>query len=809
MSQFFRQYVDFVRDHLWLLTAAMAIVTGTAIYLASSIGLDSNLQRLLPDDAPSVRGLEELSEAYGGQLGRLTIVLSTDEPESKAKLVNAARKLAPDVRQIDSVRRIEWQKPLDFFDQYRTLYVNHDDLQTIQKRIEKRIKWEKQRTNPLFVDVSDKGPPSVDFSDITEKYDQMDQSRYYLDEKDSRLLIFIYPTFSASKLKRSQALISKLNERLESRLPEISDSLSFELTGRYMKRIVLQDMLKTDLSRATALALILIASFLLFVLNSLVGTMLVVAPLIVGTLWAIGWAQMIFGSLNILTGFLGAVLFGLGVDYGIHLYLRFRELSREHNVRDALSQAFQTTGKANLFAGLTTIVALGSLAISEFRAFYEFGIISIGGMAFILLSYAVLFPALIYLLNPSRLLEKRPKTIDWTTSISQYIQQHGLSIGGGRQQTRLKQLGMSLGVLGLICVVGLPQVDFNRSFKVLESVASRTWELDRMVNDILGHSQTPSVVLTDSTEQSKKVVDEIEKRKKNNKDQYEKLIQGVMSLAEVLPQRQSDKLKILRELETKLKDVPKDARSDKLKDFLDEIKTVLADAPLQKSQLPASLAEPLERKDDPDKSVVLVFPNFLLSNTEKVDDYIELLTDLPIDNPPNRYDAISDAMLMYDIIRFVERDTAYMLAITLIGLMLLSWIAFKNWRYLALQTGLVVFAGLCGAAVLGLFGISFNFLNTIVLPIWLGLGVDASFHILVHLREETEAIRTHISTALAIAAAFLTSMLGFGSLLLSQHQGLFTLGQAAVVGLGVILVTNLLAQFFLFGLEKATETKIF
>jgi hypothetical protein len=144
------------------------------------------------------------------------------------------------------------------------------------------------------------------------------------------------------------------------------------------------------------------------------------------------------------------------------------------------------------------------------------------------------------------------------------------------------------------------------------------------------------------------------------------------------------------------------------------------------------------------------------------------------------YDAMSEALLLYDILQYVERDATRMLVLTLTGLVLMSLLAFRRFWDMSLQFG-VLLASL-GVAIgwIGLVGVQFNFLNIVVIPIWLGLGIDATFHLLFNLRDDPKYLAGHMTTALAISAAFFTTMIGFGVTLLAHHDGLYSLGAIAV-----------------------------
>jgi len=101
--------------------------------------------------------------------------------------------------------------------------------------------------------------------------------------------------------------------------------------------------------------------------------------------------------------------------------------------------------------------------------------------------------------------------------------------------------------------------------------------------------------------------------------------------------------------------------------------------------------------------------------------------------------------------------------------------------------GFLTFSFLAAGGAVAASGHDFNFINVLVLPIWLGLGVDASFHLLVHLRAHPDDFGELISTTMSVGAAFLTSVIGFATLTMSHHQGLYSLGWVAACGLLVIL----------------------
>jgi hypothetical protein len=98
-------------------------------------------------------------------------------------------------------------------------------------------------------------------------------------------------------------------------------------------------------------------------------------------------------------------------------------------------------------------------------------------------------------------------------------------------------------------------------------------------------------------------------------------------------------------------------------------------------------------------------------------------------------------------------------------------------------------AMLLTCASLVLLGQPFNFVNVIVLPMLVGMGVDNGIH-LVH-RHRTRPDEVDVlasSTAQAVFFAALTTILTFGSLGMASHRGLAAFGQLLTIGVFLTLV---------------------
>jgi predicted RND superfamily exporter protein len=129
----------------------------------------------------------------------------------------------------------------------------------------------------------------------------------------------------------------------------------------------------------------------------------------------------------------------------------------------------------------------------------------------------------------------------------------------------------------------------------------------------------------------------------------------------------------------------------------------------------------------------------------------------------------------------------------LVAVLILLWWDFRTIH----ETLLAISPAACGLfvtlGVLGLWNIPLNQANMIMLPLLLGLGVDGGVHVLHDYRAQSGRYRMSRSTARSILLTATTSIVGFGSLMIASHRGLFSLGFVLTIGVTAALLTSLVA----------------
>ena len=761
----------------------LALFTGALAVVGSSrLTLDPDIAELLPPTRKSVKDLEALRKEFGG-VGSVAVLVRGGTPEARRAFADA---LAPELERLSSMRYVEARRPTEFFEDRALYFLEKPDLETVRDRLDARRRYEVERAQ---LDLDDEPPPKVDLSDIRAKYDEKlrefsgdatggERRLYYEDHE--KLAVFARPTELASNLAFAKRVVDETEAVIARVDPaRFHGGLNVELTGRYKKRVDLQSVLGEDLAFTGTLSLSLVLLYVAFHFRRVAAVVLVMAPLMFGLLLVYGVGGFGFGVLNILTAFVGAILLGIGVDNGIHLLGRFDEARRDGaSTERAVRESFADAGRVSVAAALTTAAAFGCLALSDFRAFREFGALIAAGMVLVLASYLTLMPALIGLLTrytPSLL---RPARKELSLPFV----------------PRLLRSAAPIAAVLTALTIGFssraPSVHFDADLGALDRAELPSFKADAEVNRLLGRSQTPLVLLAGSEAEATSAAAEL-------RDRMQKLgsratVGEVATLAELVPGEQAEKREILRRIASTLARVDKASLTPAERRDAERLERMANAEPFTRADLPDAVLKPFESLTrGHDAHFVLAYPKVSMSDRTAVLELAAQVSDVEVAPGVHRSPA-GEAMLMADIIRIVEDDGPRIVLLTL-GLVLFTLRATAGSFAIALFAtfpAVVTFAVTAGA--LAFLNIDLNYLNMIMLPILLGIGVDDGMHVVARVAEGHPLERVVRHTGFHITGAILTDIFGFGVLSFAEHPGLASVGKVAIVGLTVNLVTCVL-----------------
>lgn len=772
--------------HPFIMLAIVALLSVIAVQKASRLVLDPDISRMLPEEAPSVRNLEHLQVAFGGT-GYVSLLLSGSDAKT---LVRYADTLVPRLRRMEGVRYVELRRPVAFFKDRLGYYLTLRDLEKIDRRVQRRIKWETLHADPLFVDLEETKPPPIEIQDIVDRHrKQTEKKRYFVkedpfvrDENGRRLLIQVRPTLRSTDLHFSQRLVARIRSLVRKTTVDEFASVQVAVSGRYTKRVEQQESIVSDLRLSGTVAAMLLMLFLVLHLRSVRSTVVVMAPLFVGVLWSLGWAGWMVGSLNLLSAFVGVILLGIGVDHGLHLMGRYQDDRCQGLTADlAVRNSFSRTGRGVLIAGLTTAASFVVLAASDFRGFREFGIIAGGGLVMQVLAYLILLPSLIAL--DERLPRRR-----WSPP-------RNLLLPFYRRIRGWAPAAVWITVVGVLAITpGLSRVRFQYDFAALNRSDLPSTRTDQEVNSLLGHSQTPLVILAPDDAAARAVGEEI--RNRQHKRPFG--VDFVLTISDFVPAQQAKKHRLLKKIATALDEADPEDMKPRDRKRLMRLKKMAAEPPFDAAALPVSIRRmfhpPRHRS-----SAVLVFPSISLSDGKRVRTLARGLRNVPLPGGEKTVTAAGEAMLLADILDRIIRTAPNIMGLTALVVLGIIALLTLSWRTFIIVLTAPVLTLAITVSLMPVVGLKFNYLNVVMIPVLFGMSVDGAVHLALHAEQPSFFPSGLAAVSRSIAGSIITTMISLGALLLAHHPGLRSLallallGNAVNLGVCLVFVTGLLA----------------
>lgn len=649
-------------------------------------------------------------------------------------------------------------------------------------------------------------------------------------ESPSRQLVRVQPVFDFEQLNPAGASIDALRRILEELgITEAQGGPArARMTGVYVLAQEESDHVSRQATIAGALSFLLVGVVLGFGVRSLRVVAASLVTLAVGLIATAGLAALMLGRLNLVSVAFAVLFIGLSIDFAIHLGLATLTARGEGlGAREALGRAAREVGGALVLCALTTAFGFFAFAPTDYRGVAELGIIAGTGMFVSLVANLTLLPALLTWFPP------RPPV-------------SGGLLGnlGELAALPIRHRGAvltAMGVAGVAALTALPRVDFDvnplhvrnpeqESVRALDdllvgrraviwnmSATAADDEKARTLADRLGALESVDLTVTlpdfipDEQQQRREIIDDLAF-----------LLVPTLAVAPVAAPTPEERRASAQELSKRLRAAAPRldgelapaalALATALSSWLDAAAGARVDHSLEAldraltRHLPAQLGR-LRRALEPDQVSREMLPEEVLSEWVSTRGRVRVevfpAEDLNDGDALGRYvddvvriapDAYGEALTIHQAGLAVERSLAEALALAGAGIALLLLVL---WRRRARDAGLVLLplavAAALTAACTVWIPLPLNFANVIVIPLLLGMGVDSGIHLVHRLRDGHLPSQGLLgtTTARAVSLSALTTVAAFGTLGLSEHPGLASLGRLLALGLGWILVSNL------------------
>jgi hopanoid biosynthesis associated RND transporter like protein HpnN len=661
----------------------------------------------------------------------------------------------------------------------------------------------------------------------------------------------MYITFDEGRLflLTAQATEDSLNATAVKRMRRLMNEVKLEvpgvnagLTGEPVLEVDEMAQSEKDTTLATIVSLVLVALIFIFGYNETGRPLKATACLLVGLAYTMAYTTATVGHLNILTITFAPILIGLAIDFGVHLITRYEEELRRGRVEKvALDKAIVNTGMGVFTGAATTAGAFFAMALSDFRGVQEMGIICGGGMMVCLVPMMSMLPALI-LRGKQNVIDVQLGDILENKSAEQIDRRAKIENLWLRRPVTTIVLILALSLLAILPARKV-HFDYNllhMQSPDLEAVIFQDKLIKRSDRSVLF-----GAVVADSLEEGKRLLTAITNLPS---------VGGVDTMITYLTEDQTRKLELVRQIKTNLetlkfspldpmpvdldalyqtlfsshgylglgarqaaKEEPeihkallrlRDAVAELMHRVLGDEQRFVAErlgefqralftdvhqtfgalqnqdtsGPLTVNDLPPSIKTRFVGRSG--RFVIQVYPKGDLWDRKVQAQFIrELRTVAP--------QVTGTPIQLFEYTKLLRDGYVTAAWYSLGAIVILVFIHFRKLSCVVLSLIPVGLGGLWMLGVMGLAGMPFNPANIMTLPLIVGIGVTNGIHILNRFAEEQHPSILARSTGKAVLVSGLTTIAGFGSLILAKHQGIESLGWIMAVGVATCMFVGL------------------
>ncbi len=593
-----------------------------------------------------------------------------------------------------------------------------------------------------------------------------------------------------------------------------------------------------DSTAATGLAFVLTIGLLLIAFRRVGQPFAMLSVLATSLLWSIAVVALTIGHLTVFSVMFISIVVGLGIDYGIYVLVRYdEERARQRSPSEALDITATRTGPGILLGALTAAATFYVLMLTDFHGVQELGFVAGSALLTAFVAMLTVFPAILVLTDRARPSGEYPPPRSTTAP-----ERVGARlIDALTRHPRIVLLIAAFLTLLSLLAVGRVKFDYNLLNLQPRGTESVIWER-RILNNQGRTSFSALATASSATDFRRK------------RDAFERLssVADVDSALLLIPDDQPVKLKMIADFAPLVDGIrvgsPPALDLDRLAGALGRLRrrldVVVAEAGpggagSQVEEIRGrlrELAKALGRTPARVESALTAYQATL------VDDFVEKLRFLRRNTRPPAVTAsnlpaelrrkfVSDSGLLLiqihprvDIwdragaIKFVEEirsvdpdvtgspvityesilrmETAYrrgaLYAFLVVAV--LSWLMIRRLRETVLALVPLILGTLWGIGLMYLCGLHFNLANVWGAPLIIGASAEYGLNVITRFLEAREYGGPPIAprTMMAVALNGLTTISGFGCLLIAHHRGIWGLGLLLTIGSATSLAASLI-----------------
>jgi uncharacterized protein len=677
----------------------------------------------------------------------------------------------------------------------------------------------------------------------------------FLWSDDGQLLfVLVQPKRAAGEFSRFDQAVQQVRADV-SALQKSYPNVEVGVTGKAVLDADEMGMAQRDTALATMLSVIGVTLLYVGLFKRVVRPLLALMTLLIALCWALGLTTFTIGHLNILTIVFLPMLMGLGIDYGSYVIARYNEeRGTGEGPWEALLQTVVATGPGIAATALTTALTFGALLLTGFKGIAELGFIGGSGILLAALATFTVLPALLAL-------QERRGQSGSVTPGTRHAGARGAYVEPLYRYPWATLLASALLAGVSLLAVGKVSADFNLLHLQAEGAESVAWvhKIFQSTKRSVLYAELMAGSLEEATRKAEAVkhlpsvaeVESIASVIPADQDRKRPLIEALRPLpadislqggratavdvealrailerirfkmmedgtatqiaAEGNARRQMAEV---RRLITQFLDatgqMPEADVRHALSAFQEDLDRDLAE---QLALLEANLrAKPVTLADLPPELRtryigkngtyrLFVYPS---EDVWEFQPLARFVSDIRSVDPDVLGTPVTNFEFTREILEAYEQAGLY----AFLGIAFLIFLTFRAMRPALLALIPLTLGSLWTLGFMGFFQVKFNVANLIVLPLIMAPAVESGIMIISRYQEERSRSRIPLplpkSTGQAVVFSALSTVVGFGSLMISHHQGIFSIGLLLTCGVGSVLLASLTVLPSLLALLSAT-----
>ncbi len=765
----------------WLLKhhrlALLLMLIATLLTLPGFWRLDirNDYAEMLPRNAESVKALDELKKRVPGLADHVVLFEGGTMPDRVA----AAEKILQEVSKDPFVLRARYKTELAFFEPYKFLYMPADELDDFSRAIIGRINYDRLKESGRLIDLLDENEKNEDLDTIRKKHEVDDYFGYFTDTGRTVLLLLVTPKAFVSDVDAADKIVKITSDAIERAYPgrKLPGGISITTGGPFEDQLNEDHVLRDDIVRGSTFTLIVIVLMLTVYYRSFWPVFFIVGPLNVSMIWSFGLAGLFVGKLNPMSGFMGMILFGLGIDYAIHLMNRYIEHRSEGLTKEeSFISMMKNSGAACVETATTNCGIFFVVATADFRGYQQFGVLAGLGAVMTVVASIVLLPSLILELEArgwGQFMQRPPPEL-----------QRRFAHSGGKYPLAGPILMATVLFTGWALYQAAENMNFSFRISELRPSTPDLRKVEKYYYDV-GEIDDPPVIYTvDSMDEVKDLIRQIGMI---DARQPASMVLKVRSILTVLPEDQQQKLDILDQLRFKLERERRLADTDDQRADIDKLLNELSRTPVTLDQVPPEVASDFRTPD----GGFIVYLNPLSKKSEQGFPlkFREFFSKIGLSSGKSIVGA-GEIPVEADILYYMVHEGPRIVVVSVIFVVFFVWLGLGKIVDTMLVCSPLIVGIIWGMEGNAWLGQSINVFNLVAIPLLIGFGEDYGLHVLHRYREEGPgSLRKVLGlTGASIAMSAFTTLAGFGGLIFSHHKGLQSLGIFACIGMSASLL---------------------